>query len=240
MEQGKLDLMVVSEFRMSTSCVYADMVLPAAHWYEINDLSSTDMHPFIHPFTPAADPPWEARNNWEQFRTVAEVFSRLAEKHLGTRKDLVATPLLHDSPGEIAQPLGPGARLAHGRGGTRARQDHARPACGGAPLCRRAQDVHLPRPQHRRPEGMGVKGAKWSGAIEHDLLKARLGTVREEGVSKGMPRLDTDRAACDAILCLSPESNGTVSVRSWTSVEKRTGLSLKDISAPLRGHRPYF
>lgn len=82
---------------------------------------------------------------------------------------------------------------------------------------------------------MGVKGAKWSGAIEHDLLKARLGTVREEGVSKGMPRLDTDRAACEAILCLSPESNGTVSVRSWTSVEKRTGLSLKDISAPSEG-----
>lgn len=235
MEQGKLDLMVVSEFRMSTSCVYADMVLPAAHWYEINDLSSTDMHPFIHPFTPAADPPWEARNNWEQFRTVAEVFSRLAEKHLGTRKDLVATPLLHDSPGEIAQPLG---QVRDWRTGE-VEPVPGKTMPGLHVVERRYADVLKMYtslgPNIRRPEGMGVKGAKWSGAIEHDLLKARLGTVREEGVSKGMPRLDTDRAACDAILCLSPESNGTVSVRSWTSVEKRTGLSLKDISAPSEG-----
>ena len=28
----------------------------------------------------------------------------MAVDHLGTVKDLVATPLMHDSPGEIAQP----------------------------------------------------------------------------------------------------------------------------------------
>ncbi|MEG2140633.1 MAG: molybdopterin-dependent oxidoreductase, partial [Bilophila sp.] len=33
-EGGKLDLMVTSEIRMSTTCVYSDIVLPAAHWYE--------------------------------------------------------------------------------------------------------------------------------------------------------------------------------------------------------------
>ena len=93
---GKLDLMVTSEIRMSTTCVYSDIVLPAAHWYEYHDLSSTDMHPFIHPFNPATDPAWEARTNWDQFKAIAQKFSELAGKHLGVRKDMVATALLHD------------------------------------------------------------------------------------------------------------------------------------------------
>jgi nitrate reductase alpha subunit len=89
---------------MSTSAMYADIALPAAGWYEMHDLNTTDMHPFIHPFNPAIDPPWETRTNWEQFKTIAEKFSQMAAEHLGTVKDLVATPLMHDSPGEIAQP----------------------------------------------------------------------------------------------------------------------------------------
>jgi nitrate reductase / nitrite oxidoreductase, alpha subunit len=102
--EGKLDLLVTLELRMSTSAMYADIALPAAGWYEMHDLNTTDMHPFIHPFNPAIDPPWETRTNWEQFKTIAEKFSALAAEHLGPMKDLVATPLLHDSPGEIAQP----------------------------------------------------------------------------------------------------------------------------------------
>ena len=62
--EGKLDLLVTLELRMSTSAMYADIALPAAGWYEMHDLSATDMHPFIHPFNPAIDPPWESRTNW--------------------------------------------------------------------------------------------------------------------------------------------------------------------------------
>ena len=102
--EGKLDLLVTLELRMSTSAMYADIALPAAGWYEMHDLNTTDMHPFIHPFNPAIDPPWETRTNWEQFKTIAEKFSQMAVDHLGPVKDLVATPLMHDSPGEIAQP----------------------------------------------------------------------------------------------------------------------------------------
>ena len=36
---------------MSTTCVYSDIVLPTATWYEKNDLNTSDMHPFIHPLT---------------------------------------------------------------------------------------------------------------------------------------------------------------------------------------------
>ena len=38
--EGKLDLLVTLDFRMSTTCVYSDIVLPTATWYEKNDLNT--------------------------------------------------------------------------------------------------------------------------------------------------------------------------------------------------------
>ncbi|MBS0317246.1 MAG: nitrate reductase subunit alpha, partial [Proteobacteria bacterium] len=49
--EGKLDLLVTLDFRMSTTCLYSDVVLPTATWYEKNDLNTSDMHPFIHPLS---------------------------------------------------------------------------------------------------------------------------------------------------------------------------------------------
>ena len=57
--EGKLDLLVTLDFRMSTTCLYSDIVLPTATWYEKNDLNTSDMHPFIHPLSAAVDPAWE-------------------------------------------------------------------------------------------------------------------------------------------------------------------------------------
>jgi nitrate reductase alpha subunit len=54
--EGKLDLLVTLDFRMSTTCLYSDIVLPTASWYEKNDLNTSDMHPFIHPLSAAVDP----------------------------------------------------------------------------------------------------------------------------------------------------------------------------------------
>ncbi|MDO9611321.1 MAG: molybdopterin-dependent oxidoreductase, partial [Serpentinimonas sp.] len=54
--EGKLDLLVTLDFRMSTTCLYSDVVLPTASWYEKNDLNTSDMHPFIHPLSVAVDP----------------------------------------------------------------------------------------------------------------------------------------------------------------------------------------
>ena len=101
--QGKLDLLVTLDFRMSGSALYSDVVLPAATWYEKEDISSTDMHPFVHPFSQAVAPPWEARSDWDAFCTLADAFTAVAGERLGVRSDLVAAPLMHDSPDEIAQ-----------------------------------------------------------------------------------------------------------------------------------------
>src|SRR5690606_1639805 len=41
--EGKIDLLVDLDFRMSGTALYSDVILPAATWYEKYDLSSTDM-----------------------------------------------------------------------------------------------------------------------------------------------------------------------------------------------------
>ena len=55
------------------------------------------MHPFVHSFNPAIAPPWEARTDFDAFATIGREFSRLAVDHLGTRTDVIATPLMHDT-----------------------------------------------------------------------------------------------------------------------------------------------
>ena len=62
---------------MSTTCLYSDIVLPTATWYEKNDLNTTDMHPFIHPLSTAVDPVWESRSDWDIYKGIARKFSEV-------------------------------------------------------------------------------------------------------------------------------------------------------------------
>ena len=103
---GKLDLLLALDFRMTSTTIYSDITLPAATWYEKHDLNTTDMHPYVHSFNPAIAPPWETRTDFDAFGTIARQFSRLAATHLGVRKDLMALPLMHDTPDEMANPRG--------------------------------------------------------------------------------------------------------------------------------------
>ncbi|MDE5832132.1 MAG: molybdopterin-dependent oxidoreductase, partial [Desulfovibrio sp.] len=235
MEQGKLDLMIIADIRMNTTGVYADIVLPSAHWYEYNDLNTTDLHPFIHPFTQVVDPPWEAKDNWDTFDAIARRFSELAAKHLGKRKDLVATALEHDQPGEIAQPYGLVKDWTKGE---------VEPVPGKTMfnlhvLERDYANIYKMYsalgPNVTKERGVGTKGVKWSCAREYEVLKNILGTVEEDGLTRGMPRISCGKDACEVVLTLSPESNGPVSVRSWKEIEEKTGQKLKDLSEPIEG-----
>src|SRR3546814_11958146 len=69
---GKLDLMVTIDFRMNTTGLFSDIVLPTATWYEKNDLNTTDMHPFIHPLTAATDPVLRSRHTLNLLRCIAD------------------------------------------------------------------------------------------------------------------------------------------------------------------------
>ena len=235
--EGKLDLLVTLELRMSTSAMYADVALPAAGWYEMQDLSTTDMHPFIHPFNPAIDPPWESRTNWEQFKTIAKRFSELAEDHLGEIKDLVATPLMHDSPGEIAQPEVKDWR----RGETDAVPGKTMPAL--TVITRDYPNTYKMMtalgPLAAAP-GVGSKGVMWRAEEEYESLKVMLGKVTATGISRDMPVMDTERQVAETILALAPETNGETAVKSWKPLEAKTGLELSHLSVRRQGERYRF
>ncbi|WP_304612846.1 molybdopterin-dependent oxidoreductase [Salinilacihabitans rarus] len=73
-----IDLVVDVNFRMDATALYSDIVLPAATWYEKYDLSVTDMHTYVHPFTPAVEPLGESKPDWEIFRLLAERIQEVA------------------------------------------------------------------------------------------------------------------------------------------------------------------
>jgi nitrate reductase / nitrite oxidoreductase, alpha subunit len=78
------------------------------------------MHPFIHPLTGAVDPAWKARSDWDIYKAIARKFSEVAPEVLGVEKDVVLTPILHDTPAEIAQATDVKRRMRADR-----RKDHA-------------------------------------------------------------------------------------------------------------------
>ncbi len=226
--EGKLDLVVTLDFRMSTTCLYSDIVLPTASWYEKQDLSTTDLHPFINPFTAAVDPVFESRSDWEIFKLLAKKFSELAEGQLGVEKDVVLTPIKHDTPGEIAQ----GLEIRDWKKG----ECDLVPGVTGPNITLVERDYLAVHDRYTAlgplldTLGDGAKGIEWHMNTETDALAKLNGTV-EKGAAKGRPKLDTDIDACETILMLDPVTNGAVSVRAWGKVEEETGLKLKHLAA---------
>jgi nitrate reductase alpha subunit len=103
--EGKLDLLVTLDFRMSTTCLYSDIVLPTATWYEKNDLNTSDMHPFIHPLSTAVDPAWQSRSDWEIYKGFAKKFSEVCVGHLGVEKEWCSPPSCTTPPANWPSPL---------------------------------------------------------------------------------------------------------------------------------------
>lgn len=219
--QGKLDLLVTLDFRMSTTCVYSDIVLPTATWYEKNDLNTSDMHPFIHPLTAAVDPVWEARSDWEIYKSIAKKFSEVAPEVLGLEKDVVLTPIMHDSPGEIAQAIS----VKDWKKG------EVEPIPGKTMPAVTVVERDYPNLYKRFTSlgplmdklGNGGKGMAWNTSHEVEFLKSLNGVVTEEGPTKGLARIETDIDATEVILSLAPETNGEVAVKAWQSLGKFTG-----------------
>ena len=228
--KGKLDLLVTLDFRMSTTCVYSDIVLPTATWYEKNDLNTSDMHPFIHPLTSAVDPVWECKSDWEIYKAIAKKFSEVAPEVLGVEKDVVLTPIQHDSPGEIAQALD----VKDWKKG------EVEPIPGKTMPAVTMVERDYPNVYKRftalgplmQKLGNAVKGIAWNTEHEVDLLKRLNGEVTEEGATKGLARIDTDIDATEVILSLAPETNGEVAVKAWEALSKTTGLDHKHLAVP--------
>lgn len=219
--EGKLDLLVTLDFRMSTTCLYSDIVLPTASWYEKNDLNTSDMHPFIHPLSAAVDPVWQAKSDWDIYKGFAQAFSEVCVGHLGVEKEVVLTPLMHDTPAELAQPFGV--------------QDWKKGECALIPGKTAPQVTVVERDYPNTFKrftalgplmnklGNGGKGIAWKTDLEVTQLGQLNGVTLEEGVTQGMPRIVTDIDACEVILQLAPETNGHVAVKAWQAQSKATG-----------------
>lgn len=231
--RGKLDLLVTLDFRMSSTCLYSDIVLPTATWYEKNDLNTSDMHPFIHPLSEAVTPAWQARSDWDIFRGIAKSFSEVAEGKLGVEYDVVTTPMMHDSPDELAQPFG----------GMDWRDGQHEPIPGQT-----MPNVHLverdyPATHERytslgpllEAKGNGGKGITWETAGEVSKLAAEHGKA-----ANGRPRMADVVQACDTVMSLAPETNGKVAVKAWKELERITGRQHAHLAAEKAGEHITF
>ncbi len=236
--EGKLDLLVSIDFRMTSTGLFGDILLPAATWYEKHDLSTTDMHPFIHAFTPAIDPPWETRSDYDIFQAFGRKVSELAPGHLDTRKDLVSVPLLHDTADAMSVPNG---RV----------RDWKKGEVDLIPGVTAPKFVVVERDYTTIGDkmsalgplteklGMLTKGVHFDPTEEVAELAQTNGVINK-GIAAGMPALVTDVQACEAILALSGTTNGRLAVQGFRSVEKRTGTKLDDLAIEEEGKRISF
>lgn len=224
--QGKVDLFMTADFRMTSTTLHSDVVLPAATWYEKYDISTTDMHPFVNSFNAAIDPPWQARTHFQIFQQLAKDFSVMAENHLGVRKDVVAAPLTHDTPDAMAMPGGNIKPLEE---------------TDMIPGVTMPKLITIERDYTKISEkwnaigplseklGMVTKGVTYHPDKEIEMLRGRNGITRR-GVAKGQPLIDVDRKAADMILTLAGATNGRLALQGFRQQEKRVGKEMASLA----------
>ena len=234
--KGKFDLVVDINFRMDTSALYSDIVLPTATWYEKDDLNTTDLHSYIHPLTAAVPPCWESKSDWDIFKNLAEKVSELARTHLPTPiRDLVATPLMHDTPAEMAQPEV---------------KDWAANECKPIPGKTMPQ-LHIVERDYvnlynrfvsfgpiAKRDGIASIGVHWQIDDLYDEMVRSPQTVEWNG--QKYPSLVKATEAANIILNLAPETNGEISYRAFKTEEERTGRPLTDLAEAYRGVKYTF
>ncbi len=234
--EGKLDLVVDINFRMDTSAVYSDIVLPTATWYEKDDLNTTDMHSFIHPLQAAVPPCWESKSDWDIFKGLAKKVSELAETHLPEPvRDLVAVPLAHDTPAEMAQT----EIKDWSKGECEAIPGKTMP--GLAVVERDYVNLYkrfISFGPGARANGIGAHGLSWQIEDFYDQLVETNPT--EEWGGQTYPSLDNARDAANVILQLAPETNGEIAYRAFKAKEEKVGLPLVDLAADTRAVRTDF
>jgi len=220
-------------FRMDTSALYSDIVLPAATWYEKSDLNSTDMHSFIHPLSAAVPPCWESKSDWQIFREMSKKFSEMAAKHFPEPvKDLVATPLAHDSPAEIAQP-----EIKDWLSGeVEAIPGKTMP--GLAVVTRDYKNLYnqfISFGPAARANGLAAHGTKYDIQDFYDEALEIAPVVAWDG--KRYPSLFGDEETCNTILRFATVTNGELAYRSYQNMEKKVGLPLTQLAEKSRSVR---
>ncbi len=235
-ELGKMDLVVDLNYRMDSSALYSDIVLPAATYYEKDDLNSTDMHSFIHPLQAAVQPCWESKSDWAIFRDLAKATSEMSEQYFSEPvEDIVVTPLLHDTPQEITQPTV---------------KDWAKGECEPIPgktmpniqvVQRHYPDVYkkfISLGPNYRNKGLSAHGLSYMADDEYDRFCEEEPVEKWDG--KVYPSLKEDRGVCEIILAFAPETNGEMACRAYEAESKKTGLDLTHLAEDSRSIKYNF
>ena len=233
LHEGKLDLLMTIDFRMTSSTLLSDIVLPAATWYEKHDINTTDMHPFIHSFNPAIAPPWQSRTDWDAFKAIAKKFSELAEHHLGVRRDVIAKPLWHDTPEAMATVHG---RVKDWKAG------ECEPVPGRTMPVLAVVERDYPATYDRMTSigplfeklGTTTKGVTCDVKREVEYLRGKNGQ-RRGGVGDGRPMLETDINVAETIMALSGTTNGHLATQGFKVQEKRVGKQMHHLAAEHEG-----
>jgi len=225
--EGKMDLVVDLNFRMDSSALYSDIVLPAASWYEKTDLNSTDLHSFIHPLAQAIAPVWESKTDWDIFKQIARKTSELAEEYLAEpQKDIVAGPLAHDSPDEVTQP--------HIKDWYKGEVE----AIPGKTMHKLAvvdrdytkiYEKFITLGNNICKTGLSAHGNQFAcDDVYEEMIESSHFPVREMD-GETYPSIEEDIDAANAVLHLSTLTNGKLTVRAYENMEKKTGVELVDL-----------
>jgi anaerobic selenocysteine-containing dehydrogenase len=85
----KVEFMVVCDMNMTETCMYADILLPAAHWFEQEDLfNAYSSNPYMILQDKAIDPLYEAKTDYEIYKLIADgmgykgFFDRTPEEYI--------------------------------------------------------------------------------------------------------------------------------------------------------------
>jgi nitrate reductase alpha subunit len=229
--EGKMDLVVDLNFRMDTSTMYSDIVLPAATWYEKSDLNTTDMHSFVNCLDAAVPPAWESKSDWKIFGEIAKKVSELAAKHFPEPfQDIIAAPLQHDTLGEIAQREVKDWKLGE-----------CEPIPGktmpNLPIVERDYVNLYNRFMSLGPQigHLHAHGVSWEADDVHEKLLKEMPTRSWAG--KTCIDLEDERIVADVIMAFAPETNGELAYRAYKNLEKRVGKPLAQIAEGSRDFR---
>ncbi len=237
---GKMDLIVDLNFRMDTSALYSDIVLPAATWYEKDDLNTTDMHSYINPMQAAVRPSWESKSDWAIYKAIAHKVSELSEAHMPEPvKDIVMLPLQHDTVDEISQ--------TDTRDWTKGEVE----GIPGKTMPKfRIVERDYPGLYERmvslgrgiEKNGVGAHGIKFpADDFYRQLIDRQPRDIGVEALNgRPYPSLEFDREVCEAILHLDPASNGELAYRAFEAEGAKTGLDLVDLAEGQRSTRTTF
>ena len=198
------------------------------------------MHPFVHSFNPAIAPPWQTRTDLDAFQTHRGGVQRAGRDAPGRAQDLVAVPLTHDTPDEMANPHGDRPRLEGRASATRSpgvtmpklvvvERDYGAVAdkMGGARAAGRELGA-TDQGHHLRPDERGRLPAA-----------ARTGRPRRRRPTAGRRCTATSTRARRSSRCPAPRT-ATWRRRASSTLEERTGMQLADLAAEHEGKQITF